>query len=110
MEVLGNRVLVRIVLTNNKYGKLYLPEQKKTQEAVVVGVGSACSLPLKEGDRVIWDVFGGIALEEHSSLHTVSDGKGGGGGEKLIFLTEDEIIAKIEPDLPTPASEPGTEM
>lgn len=80
MKILGERLLVKIIRTTGRFESLYLPERKKTQEAVVISVGDELEGKFSPGDRIIWDVYKGIPV----------------GGKDEMILNLDGVLAKIE--------------
>jgi co-chaperonin GroES (HSP10) len=82
MQLLGNRILVRVIKTNPKRGSLYLPEQKDTCEAQVLAVGDEVN-NLASGDRVIFDRYGGVEFKNPEF-------------EDAVLFSEKDILAKVE--------------
>ena len=83
IRILNKKLLVQIILTDLKRGSLYVPEQKKTCEAVVIKIGEDWNANnIKIGDRVIYDLYAGMEI-------TLAD-------EKYLLLGENDVICTIE--------------
>ncbi len=85
IKPLGDRVLVKPVDAAEKTaGGLIIPAtaQEKTQEAVVVEVGSSDDIKVKVKDRVIHDKYAGTTLKVDGHDH--------------ILLKAEDILAIVE--------------
>ncbi len=93
LKPLGDRVLVKIEQAEEKTkGGIYIPQtaQEKTQRGVVVAVGEGRTLdngekvpvPVKEGDKIIYDKYAGTQIKINEEEH--------------LILSSDDILAIIE--------------
>jgi co-chaperonin GroES (HSP10) len=89
MQILGKRVLIRIIKTDPMRGHLYLPEQKLTPEAQVLEVGDEIET-LSPGDRILFDRYGGIEFKNPEY-------------PDAVLIAEKDILGKIEIEAPANA-------
>jgi len=85
IKPLGDRVLVKIVEGETKTpGGILIPQtaQEKTQEGIVLAVGSDEAIKVKPKDRVIYDKYAGSTIKV--------------GGEEQLILKNSDILAVIE--------------
>ena len=84
IKPLGERVLVKMVEAEKKTaGGILIPEtaQEKTQEGVVLAVGTDEGIKVKAKDRVIYDKYAGSTIKVE--------------GEEQLILKMDDILAVI---------------
>jgi len=85
IKPLGDRVLVKIVEGETKTpGGIFIPQtaQEKTQEGIVLAVGSDEAIKVKPKNRVIYDKYAGSTIKV--------------GGEEQLILKNSDILAIIE--------------
>lgn len=83
LQASGDKVLCKLVLTSLKTKSgLFLPEQKPTQQAVVISVGSSFEYNLKPKDKIIVEKHGGIPLTHNN--------------EDFMLYTKNEVLALVE--------------
>ncbi len=81
---LEDRVLVKPIEAEEKTsGGIYIPAtaQEKTQEAIVVAVGSSDKIKVKPDDKIIHDKYAGTSIKIDGKEH--------------IFLKAEDIIALL---------------
>ena len=81
---LGNRVLIKRKESETKTESgLYIPDtaKEKTQEGEIIAIGSEGEFPVKVGDNVLLDKYGGTEFEI--------------GNEKYTIMKVKELLAKI---------------
>ncbi len=84
IKPLGDRVLIKIAKSETKTNSgLYIPEtaQEKTQEGVIVAIGTDEEISVKIGDIVLYDKYAGNNLKI--------------GNEEHLILKNDDIIAIV---------------
>jgi len=84
IKPVNEKVLVRVAKTPSKIGSLYVPDTKRTLEAIVISKAEDCKLKLSPGDRVIYDFHSGIRPDPEN--------------ENYLLLTKDDILAVLEED------------
>jgi chaperonin GroES len=85
IKPLGDRVLVKMVEAEAKTaGGILIPQtaQEKTQEGVVLAVGTDEEIKVKAKDRVIYDKYAGSTIKVE--------------GEEQLILKMADILAVIE--------------
>lgn len=85
IKPLGDRVLVKMVEAEAKTaGGILIPQtaQEKTQEGVVLAVGTDEEITVKAKDRVIYDKYAGSTIKVE--------------GEEQLILKMADILAVIE--------------
>jgi len=85
IKPLGERVLIKITEAETKTASgIFIPQtaQEKTQEGIVLAVGDAKEIKVKEKDKVIYDKYAGMKINVN--------------GEELLILKMTDILAKIE--------------
>lgn len=74
VKPIGERVLVKIQEseTQTKSG-LYIPQtaQEKTQEGVVIAVGTDESITVKPNDKVLYEKYAGTAIKLDGADHLI---------------------------------------
>ena len=79
IKPLTDKVLIKPKSSEEKTsGGIYIPDsaKEKTQEGTVIGVGKnkdGKDLPLKEGDKVIFESYGGTEIKINNEKHLVMD-------------------------------------
>ena len=84
IKPLGERVLVKMVEAEAKTaGGILIPQtaQEKTQEGIVLAVGTDEEIKVKVKDRVIYDKYAGSTIKVD--------------GEEQLILKMDDILAVI---------------
>lgn len=84
IKPLGERVLVKMVEAEAKTaGGILIPQtaQEKTQEGIVLAVGTDEEIKVKIKDRVIYDKYAGSTIKVE--------------GEEQLILKMDDILAVI---------------
>ncbi|HEB10610.1 MAG TPA: co-chaperone GroES [Spirochaetales bacterium] len=84
IKPLGERVLVKMVEAEAKTaGGILIPQtaQEKTQEGIVLAVGTDEEIKVKVKDRVIYDKYAGSTIKVE--------------GEEQLILKMDDILAVI---------------
>lgn len=84
IKPLGERVLVKMVEAESKTaGGILIPQtaQEKTQEGIVLAVGTDEEIKVKVKDRVIYDKYAGSTIKVE--------------GEEQLILKMDDILAVI---------------
>ncbi|MDH4128601.1 MAG: co-chaperone GroES [Spirochaetota bacterium] len=74
IKPLGNRVLLKVLLQDEKSaGGIYIPPtaQEKTQEGIVLAVGSSDEITVKVKDRVIYDKYAGTQIKIDGQEHLI---------------------------------------
>lgn len=85
IKPLGDRVLVKMVEAEAKTaGGILIPQtaQEKTQEGVVLAVGTDEEITVKAKDRVIYDKYAGSTIKVD--------------GEEQLILKMSDLLAVIE--------------
>jgi len=85
IKPLGERVLVKMVEAEAKTaGGILIPQtaQEKTQEGIVLAVGTDEGIKVKAKDRVIYDKYAGSTIKVE--------------GEEQLILKMDDLLAVIE--------------
>lgn len=85
IKPLGERVLVKMVEAEAKTaGGILIPQtaQEKTQEGIVLAVGTDEGIKVKVKDRVIYDKYAGSTIKVE--------------GEEQLILKMDDLLAVIE--------------
>ncbi len=85
IKPLGERVLVKMVEAEAKTaGGILIPQtaQEKTQEGIVLAVGTDEEIKVKVKDRVIYDKYAGSTIKVE--------------GEEQLILKMDDLLAVIE--------------
>ncbi|NTV23172.1 MAG: co-chaperone GroES [Nanoarchaeota archaeon] len=85
LKPLGNRAVIRpIEMEEKTKSGLYIPDSAKDKplEAEVIAVSDAKEMPLKVGDKVLYESFGGTEIKIDGKKHLVIDIK--------------DILAKVE--------------
>lgn len=85
VKPLGDRILVKPVDAAEKTsGGIYIPAtaQEKTQEALVVSVGSSEDIKVKVNDRVIHDKYAGTTIKVDGLDH--------------IIIKAEDVLAVVE--------------
>ncbi len=83
---LGSRILLKVLMSEEKSsGGIYIPPtaQEKTQEGIVVAVGTSDEITVKKNEQVIYDKYAGTQIK--------IDGK-----EHLILKMEDVIAVVVK--------------
>lgn len=84
IKPLGERVLLKPLEEEEKTASgIIIPDtaREKTQSAEVVEVGDSEEIPVKVGDKVIYEKFAGVKIKE--------------GDEEYLIVKGDEIVAKL---------------
>lgn len=84
IKPLGERVLVKMVEAEAKTaGGILIPQtaQEKTQEGIVLAIGTDEGIKVKAKDRVIYDKYAGSTIKVE--------------GEEQLILKMDDILAVI---------------
>ena len=74
VKPLGERVLLKVLMSEEKTaGGIFLPAtaQEKTQEGLVVAVGTSSDITVKPKDRVIYDKYAGTQIKIEGEDHLV---------------------------------------
>ncbi|MCF7862154.1 co-chaperone GroES [Candidatus Woesearchaeota archaeon] len=85
IKPLKDRVLIKPKETEEKTaGGIYIPDsaKEKTQEAEVIAVGTDEKMPVKTGDKVIYESYAGTEVKIN--------------GKKHLIIQVKDILAKLE--------------
>jgi chaperonin GroES len=75
---LGNRVLIKPLEAEEKTKSgIYIPDtaKEKPLQALVVAIGDGKDIKVKEGDKVIYESFGGSEVQIKGEKHLIMDVK-----------------------------------
>jgi co-chaperonin GroES (HSP10) len=81
LQVFGRQVLATIIKTPEKYGRIFAPFVKNTQEAIVHSVGPDRN-DLRQGDRILYRPYSIVGFEFE--------------GTHYVRLSDDEVLAVVE--------------
>ena len=82
---LGERVLVKVEEVKEKTSSgIYIPQsaQEKTQLGTVEAIGNSKEIPVKIGQKVMYDKYAGTSFKD--------------GGKEYLILKTDDLIATVE--------------
>ena len=74
VKPLGDRILVKSVEVETKTaGGIFIPEtaQEKTQEAVVIDIGTSDDITVKANDKIIYDKYAGTSIKVDGVEHMI---------------------------------------
>jgi chaperonin GroES len=74
VKPLGDRVLLKVLMSDEKTaGGILLPAsaQEKTQEGIVVAVGTGSDITVKPNDKVIYDKYAGTQIKIEGTDHLI---------------------------------------
>lgn len=85
IKPLGDRVLLKVLEQEEKTASgIILPDtaKEKTQKAEVVEIGDHADIKVKKGDKVIYDKYAGIQINENN--------------KEYLIVKNEEIVAVIK--------------
>lgn len=85
IKPIGDRVLVEVKTAEEKTsGGILIPSasQEKTQEGIILEVGSSSDIQVKKGDKIIYDKYAGTQFKVNE--------------KDLLLLKSEDILAVID--------------